>query len=326
MAPLISFSKNRVINITVKDHVVRMAELKNNKEPHVLRSEERYLPNGIIREGKIQDAETLTAILEECVSEWKIKGKEIAFLVPDPVIIIRKLSIPQDVSAEEIKGYLYMELGTSIHLPFEDPVFDYTILETGESGMKEILLFAAPEEIVHEYVSVFEEARLKPVLADISCLALYRLYYELDLIGSEENLMMVQADIQQVNVSIFENHKPVFMRHLLMDIDSGKWELEPGNQLAYLGDKEEIISPLEDIYKELDRVMSFYRYSLYQGNRQITKILVDGDHPLLEEIQSALNSRLDALVVLLSETAEFREKPSYLPQFNLNVGLGLKEV
>jgi type IV pilus assembly protein PilM len=326
MAPLISFGKNRVINITVKDHVVRMAELKNNKEPHVLRSEERYLPNGIIREGKIQDSETLTAILEECISEWKIKGKEIAFLVPDPVIIIRKLSIPQDVSAEEIKGYLYMELGTSIHLPFEDPVFDYTILETGESGTKEILLFAAPEEVIHEYVSVFEEARLKPVLADISCLALYRLYYELDLIGSEENLMMVQVDIQQVNVSIFENHKPVFMRHLLMDIDSGKWELEPGNQLAYLGDKEEIISPLEDIYKELDRVMSFYRYSLHQGNRQITRVLIDGDHPWLGELHEELNSRLDAPVLLLSDPDKLREKPSFLPQFNLNVGLGLKEV
>ncbi|MGD6899082.1 type IV pilus biogenesis protein PilM [Bacillus infantis] len=326
MAPLISFGKNRVINITVKDHVVRMAELKNNKEPQVLRSEERYLPNGIIREGKIQDSETLTAILEECISEWKIKGKEIAFLVPDPVIIIRKLSIPQDVSAEEIKGYLYMELGTSIHLPFEDPVFDYTILETAESGTKEILLFAAPEEVVHEYVSVFEEARLKPVLADISCLALYRLYYELDLLDSEENLMMVQVDIQQVNVSIFENHKPVFMRHLLMDIDSGKWELEPGNQLTYLGDKEEIISPLEDIYKELDRVMSFYRYSLHQGNRQITRVLVDGDHPWLGKLHEELNSRLDAPVVLLADPAELGEKPSFLPQFNLNVGLGLKEV
>ncbi|MGD6853797.1 type IV pilus biogenesis protein PilM [Bacillus infantis] len=323
MAPLFSFGKNRIINITIKDHVIRMAELKSSNEPEPLRCEERFLPNGIIREGRIQDFETLSSILEECVSDWKIKKRHISFLVPDPFIIIRKLDIPEDVTSEEIKGYLYMELGTSIHLPFEDPVFDFAPLQE-ESEKRQILLFAAPEEVVNEYVSLFEDAGLRPAAADISCLALYRLYYEYDLPAPDEHLMMVQFDAQQVNVSIFEGHEPVFMRHLMIDADHDKWEAEPGSGLVYKGDKSEVLLPLEDIYKELDRVMNFYRYSLNQGNKQITKILADGDHPWMGDIRSILAERFDAPLAVLG--GEQNTEQRIKPQFNLNVGLGLKEV
>ena len=36
--------------------------------------------------------------------------------------------IPAEVMDDEINGYLYLELGKSLHLPFEDPVFDTAVL------------------------------------------------------------------------------------------------------------------------------------------------------------------------------------------------------
>ncbi|MGP7816825.1 hypothetical protein [Niallia sp. 01092] len=52
-----------------------------------------------------------------------------------------------------------MEFGTSIHVPFEDPVFDYYLLQEREHNKQQILLFAAPEHAVSSYTDLVEEAK-----------------------------------------------------------------------------------------------------------------------------------------------------------------------
>jgi type IV pilus assembly protein PilM len=145
--------KNRIINLVLNDHSIRFVELKQTNPPMALRWNERFLPPGIISEGKITDIDSLANILEECIDEWKIGRRSIRFLVPDPFVIIRKISIPADIQEDELKGYLYLELGSSIHLPFEEPVFDYySLAENGKT--KDLLLFAAPEQQVMEYADL----------------------------------------------------------------------------------------------------------------------------------------------------------------------------
>ncbi|MFE8696885.1 type IV pilus biogenesis protein PilM [Cytobacillus sp. FJAT-53684] len=328
----LQLGKQRTISLIIKDHVIRYAEIKNLQGIQVQKWEERHLPAGIIKDGKILDHETLIAILEECVGDWKLKNRSVSFLVPDQFIVLRKMPIPKDVEEDEIRGYLYMELGTSIHLPFEDPVFDFHLLPERENTQKEILLFAAPEDIVRDYTDVLEEAKLKPSVADISPLALFRLYYELDNKKIDENLLIAQFDLTTVNVSVFENHKPVVMRHLPMNIDLMNWENakpEKGIYKApvYKEDHLEVLNALKDIYSEIDKVMNFYRYSINKGKRQITKILIDGDHPWLEDIFSEIEKRQEIPIIRL-DNSHLRldgEIPN-LASFHLNIGLGLKEV
>ena len=171
-----SLLKNRIVNIIITDCCIRFLELKQAKPPVAAKWGERLLPNGLISNGKIQDYETLAMILEECVDEWKIRNRKVRFLIPESLVIIRKVMIPAEIQDDEMKGYLYLELGTSIHLPFEEPVFD-TVVLSEENDKKEILLFAAPEEEVMEYSQLFSDVKLQPIEAEISPLALYRLYH-----------------------------------------------------------------------------------------------------------------------------------------------------
>ncbi|EIJ79044.1 Tfp pilus assembly protein, ATPase PilM [Bacillus methanolicus PB1] len=323
------FGNKRTINLTMKDYVIRFAELKQAYPPVISRWGERFLPPGLIKDGKIKDFEMIESILEECVEDWKIAKRPIRFLVPDQFVVIRKISIPADIQDDEIKGYLYMELGTSIHLPFDEPVFDYFPISSSDHEKKEILLFAAPEEMVTEYASLFEQVKLKPAAADISCLALYRLYFEQEKYSENENLMMMHIDLLTVNISIFEGHLPVFMRHLPLEFDVSKWDhtTSTDQENSYSGDSQEVLNPLENIYKEAERVMNFYRYSLNQGNRQITKILIDGDHPWIEEIYKEIKVRFEIPTVTIeSRTIEAAPEDRAVSPFHLNIGLGLKEV
>ncbi|NYE07809.1 Tfp pilus assembly PilM family ATPase [Bacillus niacini] len=214
--------------------------------------------------------------IEQCISDWKIAKRHVRFLVPDSFVVIRMVSLPIDLKEDEIKGYLYMEIGTSIHLPFEDPVFDYTLMDS-DTNNRQILLFAAPEDIVRENMGLFDEVRLKAVAADISSLALYRYYNQLEPASENQNLLVIQFDLLEVNVSIIEENIPVFTRHISMEVNRENWTHSLTNESSFTlnvtGDKDEAFISIKDAYTQIEKVINFYQYSLNQGKQQVEKIL-----------------------------------------------------
>ncbi|WP_456278111.1 type IV pilus biogenesis protein PilM [Bacillus sp. AK128] len=314
---------NKPVNLILKDHVIRFIELKSTSPVSVLKQGERFLPEGLIKEGRIIDQVTLLMILEECIQDWGLKKRKIRFVVPDSFVVIRKIEVPVDVMDEEIHGYLQFELGTSIHLPFENAIIDFEVIGVG-TEKKTVLLFASPEDVILEYLSVFQELKLKPIAADISPLALYRLYVSMDQVEENERILLAQFDHKSVNFSILEDYKPIFMRHLVIENPSSLWRNEVGT-FTYLGNQEELILQFNDTYKEIERILSFYRFSLNQGKEQITKIVVTGDHPYLDKILSDLQERYEIPVISLA-LSNLSTEPKLSNGFQLPIGLALKEV
>ncbi|KFZ42488.1 pilus assembly protein PilM [Anoxybacillus flavithermus] len=308
--------KNRVGNIVIKDHVIRYVELKQQKPLVLHMCEEWPLPEGIVRDGKIVDEEQLTYIMEQCVDMWKMKHRRVRFLVPDPLIVIRKIPLPTEIEHDDIRSYLFMEIGATIPLPFDDAVFDYAVLEKTKEALH-VLLFAAPEASVMQYAELFEAVKLKPIVADISPLSLYRLFYTFDLANDVDHFLFVQFDLSSLNVSVFHQHRPIFTRQLAFDSQWTYWE-KTNNGWKWLKEGEPE-RQLEDVYKELERVMNFYRFSLQQGKAQITRIVMTGDHPLAHTFSNLLQERLDVTVEMLTLPFSI-DSAYYLP-----IGLGLKE-
>lgn len=329
MFPSLFSSNKRIISIIINDHSIRYLELKQANPPIANRWGEHLLPPGIIINGKIQDYETLSLNLEECITEWKIRKRSIRFLVPESFVIIRKVSIPANVKDDEIKGYLYLELGSSIHLPFDEPVFDVVVL-SNNGEKKEVLIFAAPEDQVMEYVDLFSDLDLEPIEAEISPLALYRLYYHLDQAKQKENLLVVQFDLNSVNICIFEQHIPFFMHHLPIDFNQEEWKRKLNHsgeyRLTYIGEPINLEYQFQDIYKEINRLLDFYRYTLNQGQKQVSRILLNGDHPMIEKIKKDLEERFHIPIETIAY-GENEHNEHILPHtYFLALGLALKGV
>ncbi|MBI0576510.1 pilus assembly protein PilM [Neobacillus cucumis] len=322
--------KNRIINLVLNDHSVRLVELKQANPPTVQRWNERFLPPGLISDGKIADVESLSGILEECIEEWKIQRRSIRFIVPDQLVIIRKVSIPAEIQDDELKGYLYLELGSSIHLPFEEPVFDYYLLEDN-GKTKELLLFAAPEQHVTEYADLFSQLKLNPLAADISPLALYRLYHTLEMNRPNEVLFTIQFDLTSVNLCIFEETVPLVMRQFPLPFNLEQWEIKR-NALGimdykFIGESEELAIQIEDIFREINMLHDFYRYSLSNDKQDVTKFLLNGDHPMLTAIYDEMVERFEMPIDRISLENDPKGKTESVPEnLLLTLGLALKEV
>ncbi|WP_421380198.1 type IV pilus biogenesis protein PilM [Bacillus salacetis] len=312
-------NNKRIANLVITDTAIRYADLKT-ESPLILHNYgEKLLPQGIITDGKIIEYDTLAMILEECIADWGIKKQPVRFIVPSTSIIVKRVLVPSDIEEDELKGYLFMEIGTSIHLPFEDPLFDVVLLGEKEDK-QEILLVASPEEVIHSYRDLLDEVKLKPVVADISPLALYRYFYHQDMARSTDHEMLLQFDEKLLTISIFHSNQPIFLRPISLQGDP---ELPETSEIEANG----WMFFLEDTFKEIEKVFSFYKYSLNKGEVNVNKVILTGDHPHLDEIYRNLTGRLDVAVHKSPKDSVFDTSGQPVPShYDLAIGLALKEV
>jgi type IV pilus assembly protein PilM len=303
--------KARVATITIEEDAIRYVELKSVSPLQLSAAEELALPAGVIEDGKIADDKSLGTILDEAVNQWGLSKKSVRFLAPDEFVIIRKVTYPEDVKPDELKGHFFIEMGSTVFLPFEDPVFDVVPyrLDTEEP---EAIIIASKESIVKSYETAFDEVKLKPVVADITPLALYRLAYLEHEFMEDEHIMLIDVRLKKMTVSIFHGHYPLFMRSV--DLESATISMEP-------------VSILETIEEESEKLANFYRYNLNAGAFGITKIICNMDPLEFEELRTLMELRFPVpfLPIVLSEIAS--DNTSSIPaRFNRAIGLALKEV
>jgi type IV pilus assembly protein PilM len=327
---MLSFlTRKKDANIEIKDYVIRYGDIKHRAPVVVNHYEEYYLEEGIIHNGKIVDMEAFREVLYHCVNVWELKGRAIRFIVPDPTVVIRKVEIEATVPNDEIQGHLYFELGHTIHLPFENPTLDYALLSENDER-KEVLLVASPEEVVDSYTYQFRDAKISPTIADISPLCHYRLFHHHDLLKEQESILLVQMDLKTVTITIFENHQPIFMDHILIPYNEGVCRIIPteDGKISNMQDlsKEEMIFAFNDIYIEIERILRFYQFSLHNGEKAIMRICLTGDHfyfeDILEKMKSSYMLPVELLPTYLTKT---NNDESVDRKFHSVLGLAVKE-
>ncbi len=308
-----SFFQNHAhYSLIIKDHVIRLVELKKPTPDSVENFFEEPVPEGLIENGFIMNRGKLEDLLKECVKKWKLRGKKVLIDLPNAFAVVRKLDLPSHIQPNEIRSYLFMEIGQSIHLPFENPIFDLHILQQTEGGT-ELLLFAAPENVVIGYVSLLEQCGLKPVAAEITPLSLFRLYSSLDLAIKNENIMFIQFDQDGINVSIFKDNLPLFIRQLSNDQQEDPFD--PSE------------SPYSEVFSEIERIMNFYQFTVNNGSEPVQKVVITGDHSDIEDFTKSLESMIEPPIFpLYKETLRTLNDDPVSAHYQVNLGLALKEV
>ncbi|GKV54424.1 hypothetical protein NCCP2222_03710 [Sporosarcina sp. NCCP-2222] len=311
--------RSRTASLTIEDDAVRYVRLKSLDPLVVEAAEEIVLPPNTIVDGKIVDAETLTVLLEGVLKDWGIAKRDVRFLAPDTYVLIRKVSYPDDVQLDELKGHFFIEIGSTIYLPFDDPVFDVVPYTPAVQG-HEAILIASKESVLNGYEDVLKAVKLDPVACDISPLALYRLAHRLFAYDGSEHVMLADLHAGRLTVSIFHNYYPLFMRPV--DLDQAADLTISGIAAA----ASSTVTPMS-VVMELEKLMNFYRYNMLNGAASITHLLVNGDFEGMDELLALARDRFSVKAqVLAGEPLRLPDGQALDPSFNRTVGLALKEV
>lgn len=281
--------------MSIKNHVLRYVVTSENKSEEIIFSGEKYLPATMMQEGKVLDIRRFEHQVEDIVANYRLKNCPVNFCVPDSSVIVRHITIPEDIIDEEIKGHLYMEIGESIHFPFDDPVLDYEMIEENENG-KKILVVAYPHNQLTQLEESLKESGLKPKVADISFLSTYRYYEKMHAQSLNENLLLVDWNKDGINVTAFHKGIPMFSRQMRSGLDSQDWRLKKMGEeywLEWNGDPQDIESYTVDQLSELKRIMNFYQFSVMKGEASISKVLLGGDWVYLRDIKNRMSQMID---------------------------------
>ena len=316
---------NRVANITIDDYVIRMVENNGKDLESIQLIAEKELPHQLIVKGKIMDELAFYHFMKDVVLEWGIKHCGVRFYVPHELIIMRDVQLPEDVDTDQTRQYITMEIGNTIHFPFSNPVFD--IYQSKElSSENKVTVLAAPEEEITKYVEIFDDVKLKPLTVDAQALGVYRFF--LDQQGSvDENkvYLLFELNLTSVNISIFHQYEPEFLRYQPLNISIDDWIVDDYMPLhwKYKGDEERLVGEVEDQLNEIDRLMNFYRYSIHQGEREVSDIILAGDYPDFHHVQKRLEERY-ALPVTTLSTEHIVVEQQMTRAFIPALGLALK--
>ncbi|RKP57209.1 hypothetical protein D7Z26_04290 [Cohnella endophytica] len=277
------------IGIALDESGVRFVKLKKRKKWEVERSGYLPLPPGMFNDDQIVDKEQLQELLAKWVKSQKLKGNSVTISIPSSKIIIRRLTIPS-VNAKEISQLVRLEVETTLHLPFEDPVFDYVTIDKDDTG-SHILVFAASRQIVQAYIHLMEGAGLKVKGVELTATALARAITTVQKEPLRET-MLVNREASNLEIHMFHEGMPVFVRAI------------PLNDLTDEDEQGLNAGKLAEIMAEISRMLNFYQFSIYDGNSRIQRALItgieEGSLQLLAELQQA-QSEIDIQLVDFGE-------------------------
>ncbi|MCA0969929.1 pilus assembly protein PilM [Halobacillus litoralis] len=299
---MFGWKKDRRVHIVIKDHTLRYIVSPPNDPARIESYGEEFLPGDMVQDGRVQNLRRFEMVLEDIVSKHRLKNLPLYFCVPDSSVILRHISVPSDIEDEAIKGYLYQQLGESLHLPFEQPVFDFVKL-SDDKREKEIFLVAYPQEKIAEMEESLSVAQFKPKSADLSSLSVYRVYEKLTFTTEGEHLLLVEWNVDGISVTAFHEGVPQFSRQMKTTLSKQDWKMftaDGESHLHWTGDLQDMEAYVTDQLGELSRILNFYQFSVTKGQAAITRIILSGDWAYFEDLQNRLSQRVDIPVDTIS--------------------------
>ncbi|MFC9540945.1 type IV pilus biogenesis protein PilM [Lysinibacillus sp. NPDC056959] len=317
--------KKSHVSIEIKDYILR-AIVAKGADPSQWKGYEMPLAQGMVEGSVIHDEMELFDVMKNDVAKWAGKKQNARIFVPDTSVLLKSFEHPDDIEWHELKGYVEMELGQSIHLPFQDPLIDVYDPKPSDG---QAMLFAAPSEEVTKMIGLLLDASLEPQVADIRALCNIRLLEYLQLIKDNRTYLIADWSINELSISIFSFGQLEFLRYQSFDTDLSEWKFEEKEEFSFsyrLDAEDDYRIILTDQMLEIDRIMNFFKFSLHKGEKSVDEIIILGDNPLLPTIEEFLENNFMTPIIMLNDSVIQKSFPQFSEKFASLIGLALKEV
>ncbi|MGF7049500.1 type IV pilus assembly protein PilM [Paenibacillus sp. DS2015] len=307
------------IGLTIEHTGIRYVKLKSKKTGRIDKKGFLPLQPGVIVDNQVVNVESFQKELSEWVRSEGLNGCAVSLAIPPSQIIIRKLSIPS-INRKQVEQLAALEVETSLHLPFADPIYDYLEIEEDEDSTT-LLVFAASRKLIENYVAMLETAGLKVQSVEISAMALARLF-TLNNTDSESfsETMLIHLDHGLLDIYLFHSSHPVFMRTINLN---DRYQSEDSNIEVNHSTETLSYEQMVEIVAEVSRMMNFYQNSLYEGSSRLSDIIITGPNKSREQLSSELGQVLPEISVRAIGFESYPDADSFEPEINeFRVALG----
>ena len=253
------FSKeDLVVGVDIGSHAVKVCQLKRTDKAYaVVNLGSVTLPEGAVDDGTLNEPEVVGEKISELFKQLKIKKKKIGFSISGYSVIVKKVNLAV-MSEDELEEHIQTEAEQYIPFDLDDVYLDFQDLKTntGKDDRTDVMLVAAKQEIVDEYLEMFEELNLKPVIVDVDGFALENTYeYNYP---KNENVALVDIGASKMNINIISEGVSVVARDIVVGSQQLTEQIETAFDLTF--EEAEALKlgqiPAEEKQQEIEEIFS----------------------------------------------------------------------
>ena len=251
------------------------------------RSGSLQLAQSAYGEGKILDESAFSLAFDELCRKLKIRrGMTCAIAIDETEVISRNVEIPSSIPKDEIRGYLLMEIGNSIILPFENVSFDYEVL--GEDDTKtDVMLHAVSFELtmaLRTYMKKRGLALKKVVPRSVAVANGVMHLSDIDAFGS-----MLLWHVTPFTHQFFVLEEGQI--HFIRSIETGiPYEVGTREGVVTYTSNVSADVKMDEFLNELTQFLDLYRYSLRSDGHQIDQLLISGTVPEVDDLVRSIEA------------------------------------
>lgn len=195
------FKSSKPFGLDISDYSIEIVSLSGSVEnPKLSAIGRTKLPSSILENGKIINKEDLEKFLKNLILKpnfGKVESREFIFSVPEWKSFTYIFDLPVNLKKEEIPEFIESQAIHHFPYPLEEISFDFQLLNS------EVLLVAIPKGIVNDYLEVFRNCQISPLVLETESLSLAG-----SLIGKTKKLILI-SDIgaKMTNFCLFDAGK-----------------------------------------------------------------------------------------------------------------------
>src|SRR3989338_595318 len=199
---LVDTNKN-IFGLDISERALRLVQFKKKGKKIVLSSyNDIIVPPEIISQGEIKQEKKLAELIKKLIKSVKgnkINGKNVVSVLPETRTFIKLIEIisPRDKKNEPgLAPLIQEEIKNNIPLSLDEIYLDWQVLDQ-TSEKTQLLIGAAPKNIVDAYLSVLENSDLTPVALEIEAAAITR-----SLIAKGDNKAKIIIDFGAIRTGL----------------------------------------------------------------------------------------------------------------------------
>ena len=322
---------HNLVSFDLGSHTIHMVCGKHNKGGFEIRNAVlKPAPEGILKDGRIENFHLLKEAIQNLMAENKIKDKNTVLTIQSTSVITRDITLPS-VKQEELGNMVKYEIEQYLPIVATEYVIEYTLIEEViEDGIRQsrIQVAAMPKNMVENYLNLLKEAGLKPIALDIHSNAVAKLFSNAVTINREnyapdKTIAFIDLGYCSINIHILSRGKLAFSR--IITLGASEIDLEISTVCGLTQEqaeakkireanlerqKDEMSSsnPIQDILRSkldiwLFEIQKIFRYYISRttGNRIDGIYLFGGSSKLkglpgyMEQALNMKTSRIDRL-------------------------------
>ncbi len=358
MSPIFgSGGKTPVIGIDLGSGNIKMAQFKEEQGGlKLINFGVLPVPEGAIVEGKIEKPKEIQEIVKELMHFHSFIGNRVVTNLSGQLVFVKEILI-EELTEPDLSEAIKWEIEKFLPFPIEKATFDYQILarvEDEKTTKLEILVAAAPLDIVLNTAELFKMANLEPVAIEVEPFAVLRLLNFTPEFKLSSELLFLIVNIGHNYTSINMLHKGMIRFSRILPIGGRKIteaismnlgrSFEEAEEMKIknldLNNTENEVTQaslpiFQSLILEIKRSISFYFNKFNEGKTLETAILLEGGSANSNGIEKYVENEVGFPTVvnrLFGNIASFDANlftKDYLtemaPMFSVATGLALRE-